>query len=286
MSTRELFKVAIPNKGALSEAAVRILSDAGYRCQRHSRELVVRDSGHGVEFYFLRPRDIAVYVGSGLIQAGITGRDLACDSRAEVEECLPLNFGKSRFCYAAPAGRFRDPSDFAGRRIATSYPNIVQADLEKRGLKAEVIRLDGAVEISVALGVADLIADVVESGRTLVEAGLEIVGEPVLNSEAVVLQRRGAVQDGDLSLLLKRLQGILLAREYLLLEYVIPKSVVREACAITPGVKSPTLSPVSEADWVAVAAMVRQAQLNRIIDQLSEIGGKGIIAHEIRTCRL
>jgi ATP phosphoribosyltransferase len=281
-----MFKVAIPNKGALSEGAVGILSDAGYRCKRHSRELVVRDAGHEVEFIFLRPRDIAVYVGSGLIHAGITGRDLALDSQAPVEECLSLKFGRSRFCYAAPQGAGLAPDGLGGRRIATSYPNIVRKDLGMRGLEAEVVRLDGAVEISIQLGVADAIADVVESGRTLVEAGLEIIGDPILQSEAVVIHRSGGGQSGALQSLLKRLEGILVAREFVLLEYVVPKAVIADACRITPGVKSPTISPVSEEGWVAVAAMVRSAGLNAIIDQLGELGAKGIIAQEIRTCRL
>jgi ATP phosphoribosyltransferase len=282
----DLFKVAIPNKGALSEGAVKILSDAGYRCKRHSRELVVRDADHGVEFIFLRPRDIAVYVGSGLVSAGITGRDLAQDSLAPVEECLSLHFGRSRFCYAAPKGQGLTPDKLGGKRIATSYDNIVRADLEKRGIEASVVRLDGAVEISIQLGVADAIADVVESGRTLVEAGLEIIGDPILESESIVIRRAGTGMNPDLERLLKRIEGILVARSYVLLEYVVPKVALKEAMVITPGVKSPTVSPLSEADWLAVAAMVKTRGLNHIIDQLSELGAKGIIAHDIRTCRL
>lgn len=282
----ELFKIAIPNKGSLSEGAVEILADAGYRCKRHSRELVVRDAEHEVEFIFLRPRDIAIYVGSGLIHAGITGRDLARDSGAPVQERLALGLGRSRFCYAAPRGEGLEPDTLGGKRIATSYANLVEADLQARGLQAEVVRLDGAVEISIRLGVADAIADVVESGRTLVEAGLEIIGEPLLYSEAVVIEREGAEAMEAMDLLLKRLNGILVAREYVLLEYVAPRSRLEEACKLTPGVKSPTLSPVSEADWMAVSAMVRVKGLNRIIDALSQLGAKGIIAHDIRTCRL
>ena len=281
-----MFKVAIPNKGSLSEGAVRILSDAGYLCKRHSRELVVRDAEHEVEFIFLRPRDIAVYVGSGLVNAGITGRDLALDSEADVEECLSLKFGRSRFCYAVPKGSGLTPETLGGKRIATSYASIVQQDLKSRGVDAHVVRLDGAVEISIELGVADVIADVVESGRTLVEAGLEIAGDPIMRSEAVVIQRKSNTPGDDLQLLLKRLEGILVAREYVLLEYVVPKESIQEACKITPGVKSPTVSPVNEDGWLAVAAMVKSAGLNRIIDQLSELQAKGIIAQEIRTCRL
>jgi ATP phosphoribosyltransferase len=194
--------------------------------------------------------------------------------------------GHSRFCYAVPAGGGLTPETFAGKRIATSYPRLVEEDLRRRGVEAEVVRLDGAVEISIRLGVADAIADVVESGRTLVEAGLEITGEPILQSEAVVIRRKGDAIDGALSRMLRRLEGILVARTYVLLEYVAPKAELEKACAITPGVKSPTLSPVSEPDWMAVAAMVRTKGLNSIIDQLGELGAKGIIAHDIRTCRL
>jgi len=281
-----LFKVAIPNKGALSEGAVAILTDAGYRCRRHSRELVVRDAEHGVEFIFLRPRDIAVYVGSGLITAGITGRDLAADSGAAVEERLGLNLGRSRFCYAVPKGSGLTVEDLGDKRIATSYERIVRDDFASRDQSPEIIRLDGAVEISIQLGVADAIADVVESGRTLFEAGLEIIGEPVMHSEAVVIGRREATMTDAFDRLLQRLEGILVARSYVLLEYVVPKARVTEACTITPGVKSPTLSPVSEPDWVAVAAMVKTRGLNKAIDALSELGARGIIAHDIRTCRL
>lgn len=281
-----MFKVAIPNKGALSEGAVNILSDAGYRCRRHSRELVVRDAEHEVEFIFLRPRDIAVYVGSGLIHAGVTGRDLAQDSMAPVSECLPLQFGRSRFCYAGPKEDGLTVDQLAGKRIATSYPDIVRKDLKARGIDAKVVRLDGAVEISIQLGVADVIADVVESGRTLVEAGLEIFGDPIMKSEAVIIEREGASREAPLDLLLKRVEGILVARKYVLLEYVVSKTNLERACAITPGVKSPTLSPVSENDWTAVAAMVKTSGLNKIIDQLGDLGAKGIIAHDIRTCRL
>ncbi len=281
-----MFKVAIPNKGALSDAAVTILAEAGYRCKRHGRELFVRDAEHRVEFIYLRPRDIAIYVSQGIIDAGITGRDLACDSQADVAERLGLGFGKSRFCYAVPNESDAGPEGFGGMRIATSYPNIVRADLAERGVDANVVRLDGAVEISIQLGVADVIADVVESGRTLVEAGLKIVGEPILTSEAVVITRPGHNGSEELDALLRRIEGILVARAYVLLEYVVPVARRDEACRLTPGVKSPTLSPVSDPDWVAVAAMVKTKGLNKIIDALSALGAQGIIAHDIRTCRL
>lgn len=284
-----MYTVAVPNKGALSEVALEILREAGYACRRFGRELVVRDAEHEVEFIFLRPRDIAVYVGSGIIGAGITGRDLMMDSTAPVRELLALNFGRSRFCYAIPQELTLTPEQFGGLRVATSYPHLVEQDLSRRGVQAHIIRLDGAVEISVQLGVADVIADVVESGRTLTEAGLKITGEPIMHSEAVVIGPEAGADlpmPEQLDALLKRLQGILVARSYVLLEYVVPKTQLDAACQLTPGVKSPTLSPVSEPDWLAVAAMVKVKGLNKVIDALSSLGAKGIIAHSIRTCRL
>ena len=224
--------------------------------------------------------------GQGIVDAGITGRDLAMDSEAEVEETLALGIGKSRFCYAVPKEMDWTLDDFAGKRIATSYPHIVRADMQARGIEAEVVRLDGAVEISIQLGVADAIADVVESGRTLFEAGLKILGEPVMLSEAILVARPGEAPKPEFTALLERIQGILVARNYVLLEYVAPIDQKEAACAITPGVKSPTLSPVSDPAWIAIAAMVKSRGLNKTIDALAAIGAKGIIAHEIKTCRL
>ncbi|MDP0499413.1 MAG: ATP phosphoribosyltransferase [Verrucomicrobiota bacterium JB022] len=281
-----MYKIAVPNKGALSEGAVEILNDAGYRCRRYGRELVVRDAEHEVEFIFLRPRDIAVYVGSGIIHAGITGRDLAMDSRAEVVEKMSLNFGRSRFCYAVPAEKDLTPEQFGGLRVATSYPAVVEDDLKKRGVEAEIVRLDGAVEISIQLGVADVIADVVESGRTLYEAGLKIVGEPIMHSEAVVIAQQGAEEEPELKSLLQRVSGILVARSYVLMTYLVPRDNLEAACKVTPGVKSPTIAPVSEDGWVSVSAMVKSKGINRIIDELEALNAKGVIASAIKTCRL
>jgi ATP phosphoribosyltransferase len=281
-----MLKVAIPNKGALSDGTVDILATAGYRCRRSGRELSIIDREHDTEFLYLRPRDIAVYVANGVIEAGITGRDLVADSMTKVVEVLPLGFGKSRFCYAVPKGSQLTPEKFGGLRVACSYPNIVVGDLAKRGVTANIVKLDGAVEISIQLGVADVIADVVDSGRTLMEAGLEIVGNPVMFSEALLIAAPGKENTPALKTLVRRMEGILVAREYCLLEYVAPKSRLEEACAVTPGVKSPTLSPLHDPDWMAVAAMVKRKELNKVIDALGELGAKGIIAHEIHTCRL
>jgi ATP phosphoribosyltransferase len=282
-----MLQLAVPNKGALSERAVSLLTEAGYRCTRSSRELIVKDQENDVNFVFLRPRDIGVYVGKGVLDAGITGRDLTADSNAPVEEIMPLEFGRSRFCFAAPANSGMTPADLNGKRIATSYPELLRKNLAKMGIHAEVVKLDGAVEISVKLGVADAIADVVDSGATLREAGLEIIGEPMLHSEAVVIGRNAAVAElPEVIQLIARLRGIMRAAEYVMVEYDIPRNALEAACKITPGIEAPTIAPLTNADWVAVKSMVKRKECNAVMDELYRIGGRGIIIMEISACRL
>lgn len=282
-----MLQIAIPNKGALSEDTVQLFKEAGYRCSRYGRELIVYDKENDINFIFLRPRDIAVYVGNGTVDIGISGRDLVMDSRAEVAELMSLEFGKSRFCYAAPANLNYTIADFNGKRIATSYPEIVRHDLTSRGFTADIIQLDGAVEISVKLGVADCIADVVESGQTLIEAGLAIVGDPIMYSEAVLIGRSVEAESlPEVKTLLGRLRGILLARNYAMIEYDVPRKLLDEVCKITPGIEAPTVAPLSNPEWVAVKSMINRKQANRIMDQLHELGARGIIVSDIKSCRI
>ena len=282
-----MLQMAIPNKGALSEDAVRLLQEAGYRCSRSGRELIVRDQANEIDFVFLRPRDIALYVGNGVLDLGITGRDLEMDSGAAVTEVMPLEFGRSRFCFAVPKDSGLTVEKLDGLRIATSYPELLRQNLEKFGLKCPIVKLDGAVEISIRLGVADAIADVVESGATLKEAGLAVIGEPMLHSEAVLVSRSaGLVDRPEVHKLVARIKGILVARTYAMIEYDIPRARVDAACRITPGIEAPTVSPLSNPDWVAVKAMVLSKQCNGIMDELYEIGARGIIVTDIRSCRL
>ena len=282
-----MLQIALPNKGSLSEAAIELVREAGYHCRRYSRELVVRDKSHPIEYIFLRPKDIAVYVSRGLLDLGITGRDLALDSRADFEELLPLQFGRSSFYYAVPQESDLTPDQFGGLRIATSYANIVKADLQNRGVSAEVVHLDGAVEISIRLGVADAIADVVESGRTMMEAGLKTVGEPLVCSEAILIARDRSVARNELvRQFSERLKGIIVARSYVMVEYDTPKALLEMACMITPGIEAPTVAPLSREGWVAIKSMAKKSEVNDIMDQLAKMGAKGIIVTPIRTCRI
>jgi ATP phosphoribosyltransferase len=281
-----MLRVAVPNKGALSESAAEILSEAGYRRRTDPKDLTVVDPANGVEFFFLRPKDIAIYVGSGELDFGITGRDLAAESDAPVRERLALGFGSSSFRYAAPVGRSWTIADLAGKRIATAYPNLVRKDLAARGIDATVIRLDGAVEISVQLGVADAIADVVGSGRTLSLHDLVAFGEPLVDSEAVLIERTDAEENrAARDQLAARVQGVVFGQQYLMLDYDCPRAVLEAATAVTPGLESPTIAPLADPDWVAVRALVPRREVNDIMDRISAIGAKAILASDVRFCR-
>lgn len=280
-----MIKIAVPNKGSLSEAALEILKEAGYKGRGHNKSLNVVDEENGVEFFFLRPKDIAIYVAQGVLDLGITGRDLALDSRAKFNEVLALNFGGSTFRYAAPAGEQWDVAKLQGKRIATSYPNVVRDHLAANGIDAEVIRLDGAVEISIHLGVADVIADVVSTGATLRQHGLEPFGDPIVSSEAVVIKREGEDVTADENVVLSRIRGILNARHYVMLDYNVAEEKLPDVEAVTPGLTGPTISPLGREGWVAVRVMVPRKLANQVMDSLEELGAEAILASDLRIAR-
>ena len=282
-----MLRIAVPNKGALSESAREILLEAGYRQRRDSRELVLVDPENEVEFFYLRPRDIAVYVGQGTLDVGLTGRDLFRDAQVEdtAEEIMALGFGRSVFRLAAPVGTFTDAADLSGKRIATSYDGLLSEYLEGTGLDATVVHLDGAVESSVKLGVADAIADVVETGNTLRAAGMEVFGEPILDSEAIMIGRAGERPAG-LDVLLRRLNGVLVARRWVMIDYDISRELLERAVAVTPGLESPTISPLKDESQVAVRSMVQKVDVHRVMDELYALGARAILVSEIHAIRL
>ena len=282
----DLLRIALPNKGALSAAASEMLREAGYRQRNDSKELTLVDADNGVEFFYLRPRDIALYVGAGTLDIGVTGRDLLRDSGAEATEVRQLGFGRSRFHFAARPGTLDKLEDLAGKRIATSYVGVVRSYLGERGIEAEVIRLDGAVETSIQLGVADVIADVVETGSTLRQAGLETVGEVILESEAVLIGRPDSISTAAFEIFKRRLDGVLVARSYVMMDYDIPEGQLEQGVALTPGLEGPTISPLHREGWVAVRSMVRRNGSQQLMDQLYDIGARGILLTDIHACRL
>lgn len=279
-----MLRVAVPNKGSLSEIAAEMLAEAGYSGRRDSRKLVHRDSRNDVEFFYLRPRDIATYVGSGALDVGITGRDLLLDSGSDAREIAHLDFGDSTFRFAAPAGAFESIEQLAGKRVATSYPKLVDDFLRLRGVEAVTVKLDGAVESAVQLGVADAVADVVSTGATLVSAGLEIFGPVILESTAVLIG--GPNREDGIDRLLRRLRGVLVARKFVMVEYDLEESRLSAATEIAGGIESPTVSPLREDGWVAVRVMIPADDANEVMDQLADLGARAILVTAIHAARL
>jgi ATP phosphoribosyltransferase len=284
--TRPLLRIAVPNKGSLSDAASTMLREAGYAQRTDAKELVLLDEANGVEFFYLRPRDIAVYVGEGTLDLGITGRDMLLDSHAQAIEVTALGFGRSRFRFAAPAGSAMSVDQLDGLRLATSYPGLVDGYLADHGVKARLIELDGAVETAIRLGVADVIADVVETGTTLRQNGLELFGEPLLESEAILIQRAAVDPPQGLEQFRRRLDGVLVARNYVMMDYDVEQPALDAACTLTPGLESPTVAPLAKQGWYAVRAMVPRSQAQRIMDDLWEVGARAILVTDIAACRL
>lgn len=279
-----MLRVAVPNKGILSDSAILMLKEAGYTVRRDQKDLHVVDSAHGIEFFYLRPRDIATYVGSGSLDVGFTGLDLLLDSRSRAKSVADLGFGASTFRFAGPVSKFKSLADLAGKRVATAYPHLVEDFLKREGVSVELVQLDGAVEVAVQLGVADAVADVVSTGNTLRQAGLEIFGPVILESSAQLIVSPAA--DNAHEQLLRRMQGVLVAREYVIFDYDCPTSLIDQASAITPGIESPTISPLREADWVAVRALVKASDINSKMDELYALGARAILVSAIHAARI
>jgi len=279
-----LLRVAVPNKGILSESAILMLKEAGYTVRRDPKDLHVVDEAHGIEFFYLRPRDIATYVGAGSLDVGFTGLDLLLDSRSKAQSVADLGFGGSTFRFAGPVGTFKSIADLEGKRVATAYPHLVEDFLKAQGVNVELVQLDGAVEVAVRLGVADAVADVVSTGNTLRQAGLEIFGPVILESSAhLIVAPNGASEHQQL---LRRMQGVLVAREYVIFDYDCPTDLVEKASAVTPGIESPTVSPLRDTDWVAVRALVKSSEINAKMDELYELGARAILVSAIHAARI
>ena len=279
-----MLRIAVPNKGSLAETSAAMLTEAGYPGRRDPKDLHVIDPANEVEFFYLRPRDIATYVGSGALDVGITGRDLLLDARMPAREVESLGFADSTFRFAGPPGRFTELADLEGMRVATAYPGLVDSFLDERGIAVDLVPLDGAVESAVRLGVADAVADVVSTGTTLKQAGLEIFGPVLLESEAVLIGGPREVEGTET--LLRRLRGVMVARRYVLIDYDLPADLVDRAVEIAPGIESPTISPLRDPSWVAVRVMSPRKGVNQVMDALYGIGARAILVTEIHAARL
>ena len=279
-----MLRVAIPNKGILSETAILMLKEAGYAVRRDPKDLHVVDSVNDIEFFYLRPRDIATYVGAGSLDIGITGKDLLLDSRSTAKTVADLEFGGSTFRFAGPIGSFASVKELGGKKVATAYPRLVEDYLLRLGISATIVALDGAVEVAVRLGVADAVADVVSTGNTLRQAGLETFGDVLLVSSAQLI----VAPDSSVNYqqLLRRLQGVVVARSYVIVDYDCPATLVDTAAAITPGIESPTISPLRDPEWVAVRALVKADVVNQKMDELYALGARAILVSALHAARI
>ena len=284
MSVKTMLRVAVPNKGILSETAILMLKEAGYAIRRDPKDLHVVDDANDIEFFYLRPRDIATYVGEGSLDIGFTGLDLLLDSRSKAKSVADLGFGASTFRFAGPIGKYSSISGLNGLRIATAYPHLVEDYLGVQGIKAQLVQLDGAVEVAVRLGVADVVADVVSTGNTLRQAGLETFGEPILTSSAqlIAAPNSSAFFDG----FLRRIQGVVVAREYVIVDFDCPTELIEQASIITPGIESPTISPLRDPEWVAVRALVKSVDVNQKMDELYALGARAILVSALHAARI
>ena len=277
-------RVAVPNKGILSETAILMLKEAGYATRRDPKDLHVIDDANEIEFFYLRPRDIATYVGVGSLDIGFTGLDLLLDSRSAAKAVADLGFGSSTFRFAGPIGKFNSIADVEGLRIATAYPHLLEDYLSAQGINAQLVQLDGAVEVAVRLGVADAVADVVSTGNTLRQAGLEIFGEPILTSSAQLIA--SPTGTANFEGFLRRIQGVVVAREYVIVDFDCPTDLVDQASVITPGIESPTISPLRDPEWVAVRALVKASEVNQKMDELYALGARAILVSALHAARI
>lgn len=279
-------RIGIPSKGRLADTAAELLKEAGLTFRRPERSLFARCRDVPVEVTFLRTEDIPVLCAEGAIDLGLTGSDLVAEHQADVIVRLPLDVGHCRLAICVPEqGSIREPHKLDGRRIATSFPNSTNAYLRQHKAAAHLVPLSGSVEVMIALGVADAIVDLVETGSTLAANGLVILDE-IGQYQTVLVQNRAQRSPDVADRVVRRMEGVVIARGWSLLEYNVPRVRLAEAEKVTPGFNSPTVSALEAADWCAVRVMVRRSEVIAIMERLEALGASAILETRITNCRL
>ena len=279
-------RIGVPSKGRLAELAAELLKDAGLHFRRQERSLFARCKELPVDITFLRTEDIPVLCAEGAIDMGITGSDLIAESQAEVERRLDLGVGQCKLSICVPDDApYTSPKQLAGKRIATSFPNNTAAYLRQHGSTAHLVNLNGSVESMIALGVADAIVDLVETGSTLAANRLKILTD-IGSYQTVLIQNGRKRMTETADRVVRRLEGVVIARAYSLLEYNVPRAKLAEAESITPGFRSPTVSALEDPSWCAVRAMVKRSEVIQIMEKLEALGAGAILETEIKNCRL
>ncbi len=274
-----VLKIAIQKAGRLHEESVRLLRDCGIDFNNGVNKLRTEATNFPLEVYFLRDDDIPQYVEDGVAEAGIVGENVVLERQREVLVQEKLGFGRCRLSLAVSRTHpYQGLSDLSGLKIATSYPVLVSAFLEKHQIRAEIHEISGSVEIAPGIGLADAICDLVSSGSTLFMNGLKEV-QTVLESEAVLISGKslGAPQEAILQKLLFRIKSVKRARhnKYILLN--APNDRLGQIIALLPGMKSPTVLPLAEKGWSSVHSVVDEDDFWGIIENLKACGAQGIL---------
>ena len=282
----ENLRIGVPSKGRLAELSTQLLKDAGLRFRRQDRSLFARVKEMPIDITFLRTDDIPVLCAEGAIDLGITGGDLVAESGVELVDRLSLGVGNCRLAVCVPeAGDIKQPSDLAGKRIATSFPHVTQEYLKQFGAEAHIVELTGSVEVMIALGIADAIVDLVETGSTLAANRLVILDE-IGSYETVLVQNPKTPHQALADRIVRRVEGVVIARAYSLLEYNVPSDKLAQAEQITPGFNSPTVNKLEDENWHSVRAMVKRGEVIGIMEQLEALGAAAILETSIANCRL
>lgn len=279
-------RIGIPSKGRLSELATELLLQAGLSFRRQDRSLFARVSSMPVEITFLRTDDIPTLCAEGAIDLGITGSDLVQEAGAEVQVRMKLGVGRCKLAICVPTNSdVIQPGQLAGKRVATSFPNTTERFLKQHDAPVHLVKLNGSVEVMISLGVADAIVDLVETGSTLAANQLRILTE-IGHYETVLIQSPACRDQVTADRIVRRLEGVVIARDYSLLEYNIPRAKLAAAEAVTPGFTSPTVTSLEDSGWCAVRAMVKSSEVIPIMEKLESLGALAILEMSINNCRL
>lgn len=276
---------ALPNKGRLSEPAVQLLKDAGYIFYPKTKTLYATCLNAGIVFVFVRVGDIPTLVAQGAIDVGITGQDLVSEKNVKVAELLKLGLGRCQLCVAVEENFTGDLKTLKGAGVATSFPRLTQEFFAQKEVPIRCVEMNGSVEIMVGLKIASAIVDLVESGDSLKQNHLKVL-QTIGEFEAVLIANPKVKNDAPILTIKRRIEGILVAQNYSLLEYNIKKASLTAAEKVCPGFESPTVAELEDRDWVAVKVMVEKKNVVAVMDELERLGATAILETTIRNCRL
>ncbi len=272
-------KIAIQKSGRLNEDSLRLLKECGISINNGKDQLLAQASNFKLDVLYLRNDDIPQYISDGVVDIAIIGSNTEIEKRTRNREIIKLGFSRCRLSIAVPRSvNFEDVSWLNGKRIATSYPNSVKDFLSEQGIEAEIHEISGSVEIAPAMGLADAICDIVSTGSTLFKNGLKEVYK-ILDSEAIIVADRNLSPQKEkiLNDLVFRINAVLASKnnKYILLN--APKASLDEICKLLPGMKSPTVLPLNDPDWVSVHSVVKENTFWEVIDRLKDAGAQGIL---------